>query len=588
MNDKTWIPGKDAALQDSIAGLQSLLEKLGIKIAEATPLNPVPHVWSVNLRDADCALCTSSGKGASQEAALASALGQFVERLACNYFFANFYMGPNKAGQDFYHYPQERWFPATDSWPAGLVDEDELQALYNSEGSLSPKHLVDCNSGDAARGVCALPFVRLADEKTQWFPVNLIDNLYVSNGMAAGNSREEARVQALSELLERHVKFRVIAEALALPDVPEHVLARYPNIVEGIEALREHGFGVLVRDASLGGKYPVINVTLLNAVNGSCLASFGAHPCFEVALERALTELLQNRSLEQLNTFSEPSFDQDDVASHENLETHFLDSSGLMPWRFFSSSPEFDFEDWDFSAESAEEYKWLCALFEDENQAVYIADYEHLGFYACRAIAPGMSEIYPPDDLEWDNNNAAVPWRHVLLNLHGSDNEQLQELSDWLDERGTPEHQSVAALIGIAADPGSPWEALRAGHLKLWLSLALQQHDDVSELCQWAVDFGEARNLDVRLYRCITTLSDLSDDEDYDIAEYESSLKALYPAELLRLARSLLEGSVRFPGLHDPSLALTDMKLHKSLIGVREKLQSAFLAPAQPESSDAP
>ncbi|UNB81051.1 YcaO-like family protein [Klebsiella pneumoniae] len=36
---------------------------------------------------------------------------------------------------------------------------------------------------------------------------------------------------------------------------------------------------------------------LFNPANGTCFASFGAHPDFGVALERTVTELLQGRSL---------------------------------------------------------------------------------------------------------------------------------------------------------------------------------------------------------------------------------------------------------------------------------------------------
>ncbi len=68
------------------------------------------------------------------------------------------------------------------------------------------------------------------------------------------------RFQRLSEIFERAVKREILEGELALPDVPEHVLAKYPKIVEGIQGL-EKGFPVLVKDASLGGQYPVMCVT---------------------------------------------------------------------------------------------------------------------------------------------------------------------------------------------------------------------------------------------------------------------------------------------------------------------------------------
>ncbi len=64
---QTFIPGKDAALEDSISRFQTKLQDLGFNIEEASWLNPVPHVWSVHIRDRDCPLCFTNGKGASKK-----------------------------------------------------------------------------------------------------------------------------------------------------------------------------------------------------------------------------------------------------------------------------------------------------------------------------------------------------------------------------------------------------------------------------------------------------------------------------------------------------------------------------------------
>ncbi|MDM1717546.1 YcaO-like family protein, partial [Thiopseudomonas alkaliphila] len=172
--------------------------------------------------------------------------------------------------------------------------------IYDPEDELLGTHLYDTNSGNTERGICSLPFVRQSDGETVYFPSNLIENLYLSNGMSAGNTLAEAQVQCLSEIFERAVKRAIIQEEMSLPDVPQEVLAKYPSIVAGIQALEEQGFPVLVKDASLGGQFPVMCVTLMNPRTGGVFASFGAHPNFKVALERSLTELLQGRSFEGL------------------------------------------------------------------------------------------------------------------------------------------------------------------------------------------------------------------------------------------------------------------------------------------------
>ena len=326
-----FIPGKDASLEASIARMQSKLAEIGFQVEERSWLHPVDGLWSVHIADRDCPLLFTNGKGASQLAAQASALGEFFERLSTNYFWSHYFLGEEFASHRYTHYPEERWFsfdPDHGGWPEELLTPD-LHELYNPDNAIPAQALVDRNSGNIERGICALPFSRVSDDETIWVPVNIIGNLYVSNGMSAGNSKEEARAQALSEIVERYIKFRVIREGLCLPDVPETVLARFPQLAADIRDLRAAGFGILVKDASLGGRYPVACVTLLNPGDQGCYASFGAHPRFEIALERALTELLQGRALDALGGFPEPGFDLDEVASAPNLEIHFVDSSEI-------------------------------------------------------------------------------------------------------------------------------------------------------------------------------------------------------------------------------------------------------------------
>jgi len=168
--------------------------------------------------------------------------------------------------------------------------------------------------------------------------------------MSAGNTLVEAQVQCLSEIFERAVKREILEGEIALPDVPQDVLAKYPGILAGIRGLEEQGFPVLVKDASLGGVYPVMCVTLMNPRTGGVFASFGAHPSLEVALERSLTELLQGRSFEGLNDLPQPTFASEAVTEPNNFVEHFIDSSGIVSWRFFSAKADYDFVEWDFPA----------------------------------------------------------------------------------------------------------------------------------------------------------------------------------------------------------------------------------------------
>ncbi|SEA50320.1 ribosomal protein S12 methylthiotransferase accessory factor [Thiothrix caldifontis] len=572
MSAQTFIPGKDAALEASIAAMQEKLQRIGFHIEEASWLNPIANVWSVHIRDRDCPLLFTNGKGASQKAALASALGEYFERLSTNYFWADFYLGDAIANSHFVHHPEEKWFALDDTGqlPAGLLDEATL-GFYDPESTLDATKLVDLNSGHEERGICALPYVRQQDGETVWFPVNLIGNLYVSNGMSAGNTKTEARTQALSEIFERHIKFRIIAEGICLPDVPDEVIARYPHIQAGIAELREAGFGILVKDASLGGQYPVMCVTLLNPEDQGVYASFGAHPRFEVALERALTELLQGRALDRLAGFSEPSFELDDVASPQNLETHFIDSSGPVHWDFLWNEPDYEFTEWNFSGTTEAEYQFLLEQLHAEDFDVYIMDFEHLGVYACRIIVPEMSEIYQVEDLEWDNNSTGNAVREAVLHLPDLEDEECTELFDTIEELGLDDHQPVAALIGLAPDAGSLWADLRVGELKTLLALVMDDEDAIREGCQWIRHFEQISDERRRVYRCIEALLDMD-----DVAGYAPNIGLLYGEKALQQAQALLDGSLRFWGIEAPTLELKGCDTHQRLLAAYRKVFPAL------------
>lgn len=563
----TLIPGKDAPLEASIETMQARLAAYGLNIEETSWLNPVEHVWSVHIRDRDCPLIYTNGKGGSKKAALASALGELFERLSCNYFWSHYYLGETLANAAYAHFPQERWFPLDgDAWPAEMLN-DALQAFYNPDGAIPARQLVELNTGNHARGICTLPFVRQRDGVTTWFPINIIGNLYVSNGMAAGNTQAEARTQALSEILERHVKFRIIGEGLCLPDVPQSVIDRYPGIAAGIRDLRAAGFGVLVKDASLGGRFPVMNVTLLNPKDQGCYASFGAHPRLEIALERALTELLQGRALDALDGFPEPGFDMDEVSDPQNLEIHFVDSSGVIAWRFFAEAPDFDFCDWNFARTTADDYAWITECIQHAGYDIYIADFARLGMYACRILVPGMSEIYPVEELQWENNSIGGELRPWLLQLPQLDDDACRTLLERLEDAGLDDMRPVAALIGVAADPGTPWQGLRVGELKTLLALALGESEAAREGCDWLAHVGQIAPERLRVYRAIGALLTLDGEADH-------AMTLLYGSDTVATARALIDGSERFFGLTALGAGVEGSRMHQRLLAEYRKLRA--------------
>ncbi|MBA1195505.1 OsmC domain/YcaO domain-containing protein [Pseudomonas plecoglossicida] len=576
----TYIAGKDLPLEQTIANMSGILAGLGMKIEIASWRNIVPNVWSLHVRDAHSPMCFTNGKGATKEGALASALGEFIERLNCNFFYNDQFWGEDIANAEFVHYPDERWFKpgSKDALPAEILDEYCLE-IYNPDGELRGSHLYDTNSGNVKRGICSLPFVRQSDGEVVYFPSNLIENLYLSNGMSAGNTLAEAQVQCLSEIFERAVKREILEGELALPDVPEDVLAKYPAILAGIKGLEEQGFPVLVKDASLGGEFPVMCVTLMNPRTGGVFASFGAHPSLEVALERSLTELLQGRSFEGLNDLPQPTFESHAVTEPNNFVEHFIDSSGVVSWRFFSAKADFEFVEWDFSGEgensNEEEAATLFGILESLGKEVYMAVYEHLGAKACRILVPDYSEIYPVEDLIWDNTNKALLFREDILNLHRLDDRSLKALVKRLDNCEVDEYTDITTLIGVEFDDNTVWGQLTILELKLLIKLALKRFDEAKELVEAFLQFNDNTVERGLFYQALNVVLEVVLDDELELADYEVNLRRMFGNARMDAVVGSVEGNVRFHGLTPTSMQLEGLDRHLLLVDSYKKLHAA-------------
>ena len=616
----TQIAGKDAALEDTLARFKHVAAKLGLELVEEQWLNPLPNVWSVHLSVASCPALYSNGKGSSKEAALCSAYGEIYERLATHMSFSDFFLGKSRSEGKFVHFPDERWTKLNDSdeEPTPLNSEIlnvKLRALYgklhnsargntdydpelseitaqSSHGQeeseeLFLNHLIDLQSSNIERGVCSLPFTNVRNGEIVYFPVNLLDNLYASNGMSAGNTEYEALVQGLSEILERYVKGKIIREGLALPVIPDKILQKYPKFYESLQTMQSAELKVVCYDASLGGKYPVVCIVLFNQSNGTCVASFGAHPIFEVAIDRTLTELMQGRTLSDLDAFEEPSFDLEQTSSIVNIESHFIDSTGLLPMQMFKRKPMFKFVSWDFAGSTHDQYKALRYIIDKLGFDIYVRTYQNLGLPVYRIIVPGMSEIYPFDDLIYNNTNNYLSYQEGIFSLPSSQ-EEPQAYADYIEELENdevPDDAFVAQSLGLLPDSDSLWAQLRFGELKCLLALEAEDYDRALEYAQWTLAFTRD-NISLehrRFYQCLIKYLQCQDSQN--LKDYEDALELVYGSTTLAQVKAHIAHEQRFLGLETLDLELSGSTQHQALLKVYDLIAQAHLSA---ESSTAP
>lgn len=522
------ILSKNAPLDASILKMQTILRDLDCSVTFASEKHPLQNCYSVNLTSAEAPNHVyANGKGTLSLASKASALGEYIERLQTNNFFIDFYL-PNRA-----YYPDQKVFEF-----GGDYLNPSLHYIYNPSNELSDEDLVDFNS-DYTDKVVTLPFQSFFGGERVYIPLNILSNLYVSNGLASGNTPDEAKVQALSEIFERHAKLEIIKNGYALPKYPEAIIASFPKLLADLLELRNAGFIVEILDASLGGKFPVTAISLINPRNGTLFVSFGAHPILEVSLERTMSELMQGRGVENLDAFEMPTFDMSLVSDSFNLEAHFIDSNGKMGFGFLSATKSFEYTSWHYEGEgSAAEYAFLCDIVKSIDKEIYLREYTYLDFYSCQMIIPSISEVYPIEDMIYQNRNSGKFIRSSVLNFKEEDHETLLEIIEPLEDS-----LNMEKYIGVIFE-----QNFQMCDLKAQIHLLLENYEEA----QMFLSFSEKP-----ISKLLCEILSLKE-KNLLWSDYESALWDVFGKENVEHACNIL----------DAKAYLIDVSLHSHYVNI--------------------
>ena len=338
-------------------------------------------VWTLRLISSNTPFVTF-GKGLSYEEACKSAYGEMCERIMLGNFYEDYFLEdiyPEAILQDSIDPRLGQWYP---------IEELEL------------KDLLDFNTDH--QKIVSIPLQ--SKEETLLFPVNLLQNLYASNGMACHVDKKLAYENALAEVIERYVKFEVIKKALALPKIA-------------------HSFNdenIQIYDASLDCKYPVMAASFIQ--DDQILLAFGCHIDQERAIQKAYTELIQGLN----GCFGKICEDKEWVADPANLERHFIDLTGDVHRNFLQPA--------DYQPK-----RWCFESYEVFEEPIFFRYVPKQNLHAFWVIIPTISEIYPFEDMLYNNKNRGRFYRPHVLSPTQESQEILSEVA----------HRELGALVGV-------------------------------------------------------------------------------------------------------------------------------------------
>ncbi len=168
----------------------------------------------------------------------------------------------------------------------------------------------------------------------------------------------------------------------------------------------------------------------------------------------------------------------------------------------------------------------------------YIREYEELGFYSCQIIVPSLSEVYPFEDMLYNNKNTPKRIRDMVLRFNEYDPEDILGEIESLDET-----LNMEKYIGVIFERNFTMREFKAQTL-----MALGEMEEALEMLEYGSDsFG---SLVVELSRMRSLKLPWS--------EYEAALFTLYGKEQVLRALDVLDGKT----------VLCETKLHQEYTNI--------------------
>ncbi|WFD10657.1 YcaO-like family protein [Tepidibacter hydrothermalis] len=528
---------KDELPLNTVNKIRKILSDLGIVTIETDWKNSAKGFCSVRVEIANTSIATN-GKGTSHEYALASAYAELMERIQNQTFFRlNDTLTENAMSyKDFYYAPDEEYLSVddlikrNDDWFSyqinNLNSKTDTYDLLNKWSKTSYEH--------TPLDFVSIPYKNLNTNKLSYIPVNMVSKIYMSNGMCAGNTFEEALIQGISEILERHVNQVIINEKITPPDIPRTYIQNFPRLDSMINQIESKGnYKVIVKDCSLNENYPVVAVIFINKDNQNYFIKFGSHPVFEISLERTLTELLQGQDINNMMGLKDYSYKNNLSDEHQNLLGILINGSGYYPREFFGSKSDYDFNEFEDTStlDNKEILNHIVKLLNDKNFNIFVRDCSFLDFPSYHVIVPGLSEVDKFDDLDsLDNHINYIQIKKLINNLNNLSNEDISNLIDLINEAGYNPNMSVTQILNLDNDHNTPWYY---SNIELFLSALNYNHKNFGKSYNHFNKYLKSLNPKyynkniINHYKCVRDYISMRDD-NMDDENIEKNLNLFY------------------------------------------------------------
>lgn len=407
---------KDSSPENTISNITKVLDQLGLFTQIVDEHSFEENWFSLTVIFRDFPYIYANGKGVSRLYAMASAYGELMERLQTGQLLDNLYWREDKQISEQESISLSRLVSLYRTLFPNIVNcfsDNELSVFLKENPTMQQLKLYhSLKSGDNIL-----------------LPHGFIYALEGSNGTCAGNTKEEAIVQGLCEIFERHVQKDLYYGDYTANDVPNIPLEWLGNLNSYymIQKIIDNGYHVIVKDLTFSGKYPVLGVLILNRKKTRYLFSMGSDIDIDICLQRCITELFQGRDFnfsfrESMKKIVDAdNINSSDLALNHNDKNYILtlkSHNGCIPYYLLVSAPETRNREFKpfckNKCTNTEAVNYIMPIILEHTIDVYLLDCSYLGFAAYRIYCPAFNDAFYYNQKEFFANISFE--NHVKVN----------------------------------------------------------------------------------------------------------------------------------------------------------------------------
>lgn len=429
---------KDAKPEDTVVKAKKILDDLGLELEEKWTDKSSVDTYSLRIciKGSDVG---QNGKGMTKEFAMASGYAEFLERLQNGLF--RFRMEKPTEELPFINVPDEKHFTVGEyiekrnSFLENILDKNGKGDKSDKEKKEHLREVLNADSMEkSGKTYNYIPYYSVAHNEIQYIPDKLFSYLYDTNGMCAGNSKEEALIEGISEILERYTAMKIFKEKICLPEIPDSYLKKFPKVYKMKEKLEKNEkYYFRMVDCSFGGKYPVAGLYIIEKNSGKFGFKMGAHPDYGIAMERCFTEAAQGVDIYEYAESNTFDFYDDEEEEGKRLTNFVFSSLSSVSYEIIGNNPVYDFVPMpDVSnLNNKQILKKLIDSILEEGRDILIRDVDVLGFPAFSIAIPGMSEITFDENATYFN--IFMKMQELLKDISQISTNNIEEVINMMD-----------------------------------------------------------------------------------------------------------------------------------------------------------